>query len=453
MFNSRSKKLVTGVLVLVLLLGAIIAGSAGAATETVINEDINKAAGSLEIPGSTTVNGNVTLNLGELTVLGVVNGNVNSNMGEVNIVGDVNGNVEANMGQIVISGNVGGDVKARMGEVIVDGSVGGNLTADIGAVSVGGNLGGDINSGFGELIINGAVAGNVYSKGGNVVINGIVEGDVTLEQGVVELGPEAAVSGRIYVGRGLIEKAESAIVGELEIGEELSAAELNKTVSGTEDDSGYDFDGVDSNIISEITEEVTGAVERTIREVGFVPHRTGHWPYYPQPFSGFYGGVARGVINMLIMFALAALTYTLFPRQVKRAGAAVSENTGPVVGWGILTIVLAIPLAILLAITLIGIPLIIIEVIMLAAAAILGYSGIVGLVGGKIIESASNKTVNPLAAIAIGVLVIGLIAMIPFVGALVSLAVYTLAVGAALVTRFGATGPEEAVVMPRVEEN
>jgi hypothetical protein len=453
MLNKRNKKLLIGLLVLVLMVGAVAAGSAGAATETVINEDINKAAGSLEIPRSTTVNGNVTLNLGELTVLGVVNGNVNSNMGEVNIAGDVNGNVEANMGQIVISGNVGGDVKARMGEVIVDGSVGGNLTADLGAVNVGGNLGGDIDSGFGELIINGAVAGNVFSKGGNVVINGIVEGDVTLEQGVVELGPEAVVSGRIYVGRGLIEKADSAIVGELEIGEELSAAELNKTVSGTGSDSGYDFDGVDSNIVTEITEEVTNAVERTIREIGFTPHRTGHWPYYPQPFSGFYGGVARGVINMLIMFALAALTYTLFPRQVKRVGAAVSENTGPVVGWGILAVVLAIPLAILLAITLVGIPLIIVEVAVFAAAAILGYAGIAGLIGGKIIESASNKTVNPLAAIAIGVLVIGLTAMIPIIGALVSLAVYTLAIGATLVTRFGATGPEETVIMPRVEEN
>lgn len=453
MFNKRSKKLLTGALVLVLMLAAVVAGSAGAATETVINEDINKAAGSLEIPRSTTVNGNVTLNLGELTVLGVVNGNVNSNMGKVNILGDVNGNVEANMGQIVISGNVGGDVKARMGEVIVDGSVGGNLTADIGAVSVGGNLGGDIDSGFGELIINGAVAGNVYSKGGNVVINGIVEGDVTLEQGVVELGPEAVVSGRIYVGRGLIEKADTAIVGKLEIGEELSSTELSESVSGTETGSGYNFEGVDGNLIDDITEQVTGAVERTIREIGLMPNRTGRWPYYPQPFAGFYGSVARGVINMLIMFALAALTYTLFPAQVKRAGAAVSLKTGQVIGWGILAIVLAIPLAILLAITLIGIPLIIVEVAIFAAAAILGYAGIAGLVGGKIIASASSKAVNPLAAIAIGVLVIGLTAMIPIIGALVSLAVYTLAVGAALVTRFGATGPEETVVMPRVEEN
>jgi uncharacterized membrane protein len=156
---------------------------------------------------------------------------------------------------------------------------------------------------------------------------------------------------------------------------------------------------------------------------------------------------------MLIMFALAALTYTLFPAQVKRAGAAVSSKTGPVIGWGILALVLAVPLAILLAITLIGIPLIIVEAAIFAVAAILGYAGIAGLVGGKIIASASSKAANPLAAIAIGVLVIGLTAMIPIIGALVSLAVYTMAVGAALVTRFGSTGPEEAVVMPMVEEN
>jgi hypothetical protein len=38
--------------------------------------------------------------------------------------------------------------------------------------------------------------------------------------------------------------------------------------------------------------------------------------------------------------------------------------------------------------------------------------------------------------------------MIPLVGALVSLAVFILAVGAALVTRFGSLKPEEVITMP-----
>lgn len=416
---------------------------AAAESEVVINEDIHKAAGNLQIPGSTTVNGDVTLNLGELNVSGLVNGNVNSNMGQVTIDGDINGDVEANMGQIIINGNVGGNVLARMGEVVVNGSVSGNLTADLGEVDVDGSVGGDIASGFGELRVAGVVGGNVESKGGKVVITGIVEGDVTLDQGVIELGPEAVVSGKVYVGRGLVNKSDTTIVGSIEIGEELRPSELQEH----EPDNGYQFDGVDSDFAERIADRVVLSIEDSLRRINLIPHgmRAPQWPFFP--FTAFHGSVARGVINMLIMFALAALTFTLFPRHVRTTGAAVMEKPGPVIGWGFLAAILAVPLMIVLAITIIGIPLILIEIFFLAAAAILGYSGIVSLVGERVLGAATTSKLNPLGMIAIGVLVIGLISMIPVLGWLVSTAVLILAVGAALVTRFGTNGREHTITI------
>jgi hypothetical protein len=426
-----------------LLLLVLLLASGTAAAEVVINEDINKAAGNLEIPVGTIVNGDVTLNLGELTVNGMINGNVSSNMGQVTVNGDVNGNVEANMGQVLINGNVAGDVQARMGEVIVDGSVGGNLSADLGTLRVGGSVGGDVGSGFGELLINGAVAGDVTSRGGKVTINGIVEGDVILDQGVVELGPQAVVTGRVYVARGTVNTTGTTITGSIEIGEEVSGSELDSRETG----NGYYFEGVDRNFGERIAERIIDSVNNVFRGTRFMPHmgRARDWPFFPFPASGFYGNAARGVINMLIMFALAALTHTLFPRQVKAAGSAVTTKTGPVIGWGILAAVLAVPLMILLAITIIGIPLIIVVIIALAAATILGYTGIASLVGNKVIGSSQQRQANQLGAIALGVLLIGLIGMIPLLGGLVSLAVYILAVGAALATRFGAVRSEEEV--------
>ena len=451
MTKMRSITAVLFITILVLILGLLPMGLAGAANDVVINEDINMAAGSLEIPRNTTVNGDVTLNLGELTIYGVVIGNVNSNMGQVNVIGDVNGNVEANMGQVVISGNVGGDVVARMGEVIVDGSVGGNLIADLGTVRVDGTVGGTVDSGFGELRINGAVAGDVRSKGGDVIITGIVEGDVILEQGLVELGPDAVVSGRIYIGRGLVKKADTAIVGSVEIGEELSIADLDGEGNG----SGYSFEGIDGSFVKNIVERVVSPFNHTVRDIRVMPRliRTGQWPFFAHPFMSIYGNVVRGIINMLIMFALAVLTYTLFPAHVKAAGNAISSKPGFVIGWGLLAVVLAIPLMILLAITIIGIPLVIIEIITLAAAVILGFAGIANLIGGKVVKTIFAKTVNPLGAIAIGTLIIGLIRMIPYAGILISLAVYTLAIGAALVTRFGTIRPVTAEALPQVKDN
>ncbi len=413
--------------------------TAAAAGEVIIDEDISKAAGSLEIPAGTTVNGDVTLNLGELVVLGIINGDVKSNMGRVEIIGDVNGNVETNMGQIVISGNVGGNVRTRMGEIVVDGSVAGNINTDLGASSIDGTVGGDIRSGLGELKINGAVGGDITSKGGSVVVNGIVEGDVLVDHGVVELGPQAVVSGKVRVERGRVVKAETSVVGSIEIGEELSPAQIADGALDGTPEQGYHFDGVDRDFGDRIAEGVERAVYNALRRAGISPHtfRINEWTFSPFPLFGFHGSVARGVVNMLIMFALAALTITLFPRQVKAAGEAIPAKPGPVIGWGILAAVLAVPLMVLLAITIIGIPLIIVEIVFLAVAALLGYSGLASLLGEKVIGAASSRPVNQLGALAIGVLIIGLIAMVPLLGALVSLAVFVLAVGAALVTRFG----------------
>ena len=98
---------------------------------------------------------------------------------------------------------------------------------------------------------------------------------------------------------------------------------------------------------------------------------------------------------------------------------------------------LALPLLIFLAITIIGIPLIFVEILLLAVAGILGYTALTQIIGTKIADSAGSQVVNPLGAIALGALILGVLNMIPFFGGLLSLVLFVFAVGAALVTRFG----------------
>lgn len=409
-----------------------------ATTMEIIDEDIDQAAGSITISEGTAVNGNVNLNMGDIEVNGVVNGNVTNNMGRIVINGDVQGDVSTDMGQLEINGNVSGDVRTRMGDVIIKGSVGGNLYGDLGRLQVDGTVGGDVESGFGELRISGVVGGDLDSKGGNITINGIVEGDVNLGQGQVELGPEGSVTGHIYVDRGLIKKADTAMVGSMEVGEELTRSELREELK---DD--HIMDHPREGIGERISDQVITRVNDIMRRVSFLPQigPGRDWQLFPTLFMGFYSNVARGMLNMLILFALAALTHTLFPRQVKAAGNAVSVKAGPVIGWGLLTTILVIPVMILLGLSIIGIPLILVVMMALAVAAVLGYTAVTELVGGRLIYVASPSTrVNPLGAIVIGVLVIGLISMIPIAGWLVSWFIYALAIGAALVTKFGTQG-------------
>ncbi|HHX87702.1 MAG TPA: polymer-forming cytoskeletal protein, partial [Firmicutes bacterium] len=339
------KKLKWAVLLSLALL--MLAGGA-AARENVIEGDINKAAGSLEIPRGTTVNGNVIVNMGEVEILGMVNGNVESNMGRITVHGEVNGGVEANMGQVLIIGSVSGDVEARMGEVIVEGAVGGNVDAELGAVRVRGTVAGDVDSGLGELRIPGEVLGNVTSRGKNVIITGTVRGDVTLVRGIVELGPESEVGGRVYIEQGMVKVAGGARAGSVEVGEELSEAEIDRMFRS----NGYHFRGLDDfEGIGDILEAVFEGIGRAFSNVRLLPRvsvfREG-WRIFPLMHRfGWPGHVARGLLNMVVLFALAALTFSLFPRHVQSAGQAVFSQTGAVIGWGLLAVVLAVPLMLL----------------------------------------------------------------------------------------------------------
>lgn len=394
---------------------------------SVINKDINKTAGSLEIPRNTTVNGDVTVHMGEIEIDGVVNGDVVSNMGKVSVYGDVNGDVTANMGEVVVPGRVSGTVNARMGSVSVDGDVGGNLKAGLGSVRIRGTVAGDVELELGELQISGHVLGNVRSQGKVIRITGQVDGDVIMPQGIVELGSDAVVGGRVFVEQGLVQASPGARVGSIEVDEELSRREVDDMFSG-----GYNFRGIDDLI--NILPFTDGEFFRNF-EFNFRP---GHRMFpFNTPFTGWTGRAASRILGMVVIFALAALAYTLFPRNTNNIMRAVDQKTGPAILWGVLAVILAVPIAILLAVTIIGIPLILVEFLLLAVAWIMGYTGVALWLGGRVLKSSSAEAANPLGKLGLGVLLLGIIGFIPILGALVGIGVFMLAVGTALSTRFG----------------
>ncbi len=413
------------VLVLTLALALLLCMGAGmlAAEETVIDEDIHKPMGDIEIKEGTVVNGDVSVNMGSIDVYGIVNGNVKANMGSISVYGDVNGDLHADMGSVEIPGNVTGDVSAPMGSVNVDGNVGGNLKNSLGTTEVTGAVAGDINGGLGEMKIDGEVGGDVSSEGKIVAINGTVEGDVNLPKGIVELGPAAVVEGMIMIGEGMVDKSAGAQTGEIEISDQLSRAEIDDLFRGF---WGIQFPGVSGvlNIFDEghFIRDLDLEDLSSFVQIGII---------------GWFGNLLQGLLTMIILFALGVLIYVLFPRQVRNAEGEIKANTGIAFLWGLLAFIVAVPLMILLVITIIGIPLILVLILLLAAAWILGYVGITIMLGGWVLESAKTTSDNPMLNILVGVALLGFVSFVPVIGSLVSLAVAIMAVGASLSSRFG----------------
>lgn len=411
-------------LVILVITGAVYAqGNTG-------GSEITRSAGSLNVPRGTIVDGNVSLGAGELTVNGIVNGDVYGNLGQVNIYGIVNGNVELNSGQLVVTGNVTGNVTLHLGEVVVDGNVGGDLDSGLGSAVIAGSVAGDVNSVAGTMQIAGTVGGNVTATDkSRIVIEGEVGGDVTLSRGLVELGPRAVVNGRVFVEQGLVKPAEGAVASSYEVVNQLTEAEVDRMLRSGEvtvDDN----EAIITHLVFTFRQLVSGI--RFIPEIR-IPDGWRLFPFFRYgPWHPF-----RILFNMAVLFALAALTRVLFPKQVRSAEHTVERKTAAAFGWGLLAVILAVPLAIFLVITIIGIPLILVEFLLLALAGILGYTALVGLIGKKTITAGSSRKVNPILAIAVGVVLLSLVTMIPVLGALLGFGIFILVVGAAVASRFG----------------
>lgn len=101
----------------------------------------------------------------EVEVLGEVKGDVYAFGGQINIVGKVNGDVIALAGDVIVSGEVTGNVRAIAGQVLVTGKVGRNFTAIANQIDL---IGG------GEVVGGVAAAANIINLdapvGGRVAV-------------------------------------------------------------------------------------------------------------------------------------------------------------------------------------------------------------------------------------------------------------------------------------------
>ena len=92
-----------------------------------------------------------------------------------------------------------------------------------------------------------------------------------------------------------------------------------------------------------------------------------------------------------------------------------------------------IPLAILLAITILLIPLIALEMVFLLASAFLGTAALALLIGRRLCELISPKTTpSPLLALVVGIVLITAAELVPVLGVLVLMLVGLIGLGATI---------------------
>jgi hypothetical protein len=156
-------------------------------------------------------------------------------------------------------------------------------------------------------------------------------------------------------------------------------------------------------------------------------------------FSPVLGLIWFG-FRTLLLAAVAVLVVMFWPAAADRAGRAAIGQPILGGGLGLLTIVVAPVLLILLAITILLIPVSFIGLVLLLVAGLFGWIAL-GLEVGKRLAASFTWDLQPPAAAGIGTLVltlvIGGLGLVPCVGWLAPFLVISIGLGAVMLTRFG----------------
>ncbi len=326
----------------------------------------------------------VYVGAGTAVIEGRIDGDLTVVAGELRLDGEVTGDLFFFGGRGVITGKVGGSVRGAAGQLTVEGTVEDDLAfvgGDIG-VARGASIGRDLLVAAGRATSHGDIWRHARAWGGNLELDGLVGGDVGGQLGSLVLGEGARVFGNVKVA-------------------------------------------TDADIERMPGAQVAGELERTAL------------PGPAQP--PIADGLIRWLRSLVAMLAVAALWLMLFPGFSRRAMATLRSRPGASLGYGALAlfatpVVAALIFALGLALGGWWLSAVALGVLLVAAAI---AAPLVGHFIGQRVLRLFKREGSEAQRQVIGLVVLTLLAALPFVGGLVILVTAAAGVGAQLLALKG----------------
>jgi hypothetical protein len=132
---------------------------------------------------------------GNVTVAGMVNGDTVVAGGMISVTGSTTQSILAAGGNLTLSGMVGDDIRAAGGNVTVGGTVVNDIVLAGGQLSVAPetSVGGDAVLTGGTIVIQGHIRGKAIVNGGNVTIIGTIDGPVDIQANDITISQTAVL--------------------------------------------------------------------------------------------------------------------------------------------------------------------------------------------------------------------------------------------------------------------
>lgn len=287
---------------------------------------------------------------------------------------------------VVESGEIEDEVSIAIGDVEVYGVVEGDVHSGMGDVLVNGEVRGDINAGFGDVEVYGPVGGEVDAGLVDVYIDAPVRGDVNVGRGDLDLGPRASVLGNVYYGSGEIRGNRDAVQGMVATG-------------GMRPDMDHEPDGFG------------------------IPGLTG-W-----------------VFATAVFVACSVLVAVLAPGPLAAAARRAEESPGWSLLFGVASVPAVVVFSVVLAISIVGIPLLLLLAPAYLAFVFFGALVAAYFVGRRVVLATGRYHAGNALAATVGALIIAATYLIPVLGGLLLYGFALFGAGASILALFSRRRP------------
>jgi cytoskeletal protein CcmA (bactofilin family) len=324
---------------------------------------------------------------------------------------------------------VNDDLYIGAGTATINGTVNGDLIVAGGAVNVNGRVAGSVLAAGGNLNLNGQVDGSVRVAGGQAQISGRIGRDLVWTGGMLSVGQEATIAGEMVGGGGSASMAGTITKG-------IRGGFANLAISGR---VGGDVDiEVDQLTITSTATIAGQVIYRSDTPARIDPGAKVTGPVTQRPATqhqererpGFNFGF--WLLGLLMALLAGALFILAFPVLAVALAATNRRWPLPTLGWGAVILFGAPIVAVLLLITVIGIPLSLALVALYIAA--LWFAQIpVALFIGTWIITRFRPVVGRgalILALLLGLVILSILTAIPFLGTIVGFFIIVFGIGA-----------------------
>ncbi len=317
--------------------------------------------------------------------------------GNTAIQADVTGDLFAGGGSVTVSKNVGGDLFAAGGNVNISGDISGDARVAGGTVSLTSDVNEDVLVAGGTVLLAGKrIGGDLWAAGGSIVVDSEIVGDVKIA------GEEVLLNG--------------VIAGSVEVTAEKLTFGPQSRVSGTVSYKGPQEAVIETGaVVPQISYEQTKA-----RSAGksFVPIFT-----------------IAFLVKLVAMFLAALLLLKLFHKCVNDVSKNAYGSPWKSFGIGLASVILAPIAIILLFVTVIGFYVALAVLAAFALALIAGALIASIFAGGLVMKwiRKKDKITTGWREALVGIIVLAIIGLIPFIGWIVVAATFLTAFGSLLI--------------------